>query len=89
MNNKISIGIIGGGIAGLVFANFLKNDKKFHITIFEKNKYLNVSASGIQLSNNATRILNKIKFNEIDKNLFSKIEQVRIYDYQNKNIISN
>ena len=88
MNNKISIGIIGGGIAGLVFANFLKNDKKFHITIFEKNKYLNVSASGIQLSNNATRILNKIKFNEIDKNLFSKIEQVRIYDYQNKNIIS-
>lgn len=88
MNNKISVGIVGGGIAGLVFANFLKNDKKFNITIFEKNKYSNTSSSGIQLSNNATRILNKIKFNELDKNLFSKIEQVRIYDYQNKNIIS-
>ena len=87
MNNKISVGIIGGGISGLVFANFLRDDNKFNIRIFEKNNYSSVHPSGIQISNNARRVLNKINFNQIDQDAFSEIENVNISDYRNKKII--
>ncbi len=87
MNNKISVGIIGGGISGLVFANFLRDDNKFNIRIFEKNNYSSVHPSGIQISNNARRVLNKINFNQINQDAFSEIENVNISDYRNKKII--
>ena len=87
MNNKISVGIIGGGISGLVFANFLRDDNKFNIRIFEKNNYSSLYASGIQISNNARRVLNKINFNQIDQDAFSEIKNVNISDYRNKKII--
>jgi len=29
VENKITIGIVGGGVAGLVFANFLKDSSRF------------------------------------------------------------
>ena len=87
MNNKISVGIIGGGISGLVFANFLRDDNKFNIRIFEKNNYSSVHPSGIQISNNARRVLNKINFNQIDQDAFSEIKNVNISDYRNKKII--
>ena len=38
MKNKITIGIVGGGVAGLVFANFLKDSNRFKIKIFEKKR---------------------------------------------------
>jgi len=87
MNNKISVGIIGGGISGLVFANFLRDDNKFNIRIFEKSNYSSVHPSGIQISNNARRVLNKINFNQINQDAFSEIENVNISDYRNKKII--
>tara|TARA_B100001093_G_scaffold519531_1_gene608987 strand:+ start:6025 stop:7170 length:1146 start_codon:yes stop_codon:yes gene_type:complete len=88
MKNKITIGIIGGGIAGLVFANFLKDSSKFKIKIFEKKEFINRPVTGIQISNNARRILNKINFNQIDAGQFSEVHKVNIFQYENKNKIA-
>jgi salicylate hydroxylase len=83
MKNKITIGIIGGGIAGLVFANFLKDNNKFKIKIFEKKKYFtDRPVTGIQISNNARRILNKINFNQLDTKQFSEVHKVNIFQYE-------
>jgi len=91
MKNKINIniGIVGGGIASLVFANLLKNNKKFKIKIFEKNKIKTTAKTGIQISNNARRILNKINFNQLDKKKFCEIRKVNISEYENKKKISH
>ena len=88
MKNKITIGIVGGGVAGLVFANFLKNNNKFKIKIFEKKEFTNKSATGIQISNNARRILNKINFNQLDIKQFCKVNQINIFQYENKSKIA-
>lgn len=88
MKNKITIGIIGRGIAGLVFANFLKDSSKFKIKIFEKKEFINRPVTGIQISNNARRILNKINFNQIDAGQFSEVHKVNIFQYENKNKIA-
>ena len=88
MKNKITIGIIGGGIAGLVFANFLKDSSKFKIKIFEKKEFIIRPVTGIQISNNARRILNKINFNQIDAGQFSEVHKVNIFQYENKNKIA-
>jgi len=88
MKNKITIGIVGGGVAGLVFANFLKDSSRFKIKIFEKKEFTNNPATGIQISNNARRILNKINFNQIDTGKFSEVHKVNIFQYENKNKIA-
>ena len=88
MKNKITIGIVGGGIAGLVFANFLKDSSRFKIKIFEKKEFTNNPATGIQISNNARRILNKINFNQIDTGQFSEVHKVNIFQYEKKNKIA-
>ena len=88
MKNKITIGIVGGGVAGLVFANFLKDSSRFKIKIFEKKEFTNKPATGIQISNNARRILNKINFNQIDTGKFSEVHKVNIFQYENKNKIA-
>ena len=88
MKNKITIGIVGGGVAGLVFANFLKDSSRFKIKIFEKKEFTNKPATGIQISNNARRILNKINFNQIDTGQFSEVHKVNIFQYENKNKIA-
>jgi len=88
MKNKITIGIVGGGVAGLVFANFLKDSSRFKIKIFEKKEFTINPATGIQISNNARRILNKINFNQIDTGKFSEVHKVNIFQYENKNKIA-
>jgi salicylate hydroxylase len=88
MKNKITIGIVGGGVAGLVFANFLKDSSRFKIKIFEKKEFTIKPATGIQISNNARRILNKINFNQIDTGKFSEVHKVNIFQYENKNKIA-
>ena len=88
MKNKITIGIVGGGVAGLVFANFLKDSSRFKIKIFEKKEFTIKPATGIQISNNARRILNKINFNQIDTGQFSEVHKVNIFQYENKNKIA-
>ena len=64
---KKKIAIIGAGISGLVFANFLKKNSEYEFTIYEKNSSLDLfSGYGVQLSANSVSILNKINFSEFE-----------------------
>lgn len=66
MRKKIAI--IGAGISGLTFANFLKENSENEFTIYEKNSSLDLEEGyGIQLSTNSVSILNRINFGEIKK----------------------
>jgi len=66
---KKKIAIIGSGIAGLTLANFLKNNFNFEFVVYEKEDKLNLDEGfGIQLSVNSISILNKIDFNQLNKN---------------------
>ena len=62
------IAIIGAGISGLFFANLLRQDSNYDITIYEKNNSINLEKGyGIQLSTNSVELLNKIGFKKIDQ----------------------
>ena len=66
---KKKIAIIGSGIAGLTLANLLKGNPNFEFIIYEKKENLNMDEGfGVQLSVNSITILNKIGFNNLDKN---------------------
>jgi len=66
---KKKIAIIGSGIAGLTLASLLKTNSNFEFLIYEKGETLNLDEGfGIQLSVNSVFILNKIGFNQLDKN---------------------
>ena len=66
---KKKIAIIGAGIAGLTLANLLKTNSNFEFVIYEKGDVFNFDEGfGIQLSINGISILNKIGFNQQDKN---------------------
>ena len=58
------VAIIGAGISGLFIANLFKRNSNYQITIYDKNKTINLeSGYGIQLSINSVKLLNKIEFN--------------------------
>ena len=66
---KKKVAIIGAGIAGLTLANFLQASSKFEFIVYEKERTINLNEGfGIQLSTNSVSILNKIGFNQLDKN---------------------
>ena len=66
---KKKIAIIGSGIAGLTLANFLQTSSKFEFIVYEKERILDLNEGfGIQLSTNSVSVLNKIGFNQLDKN---------------------
>ena len=66
---KKKIAIIGAGIAGLTLANLLKTNSNFEFIIYEKEDVFNFDEGfGVQLSVNGISILNKIGFNQHDKN---------------------
>ena len=66
---KKKIAIIGSGIAGLALANLLKINSNFEFIVYEKRDILNLEEGfGIQLSVNSISILNKIGFNQLNKN---------------------
>ena len=45
------VAVIGAGISGLFIANLFKRNKKYQVTIFEKNSFINLKDGyGIQLS---------------------------------------
>ena len=55
------VAIIGAGISGLYFANLLKQNPEYEITIYEKNNSVDLEKGyGIQLSVNSINLLNKI-----------------------------
>ena len=66
---KKKVAIIGSGIAGLTLANLLKTNSNFEFVIYEKGETLNLDEGfGIQLSAYSVFILNKIGFNQLNKN---------------------
>ena len=66
---KKKIAIIGAGVAGLTLANLLKTNSNFEFIIYEKDDFLNLEEGyGIQLSVNSISILNKIGFDQLNKN---------------------
>ncbi len=59
--------IIGAGISGLFFANLLRQNPEYEITIYEKNNSIDLEIGyGIQLSINSVKLLNKIGFQNIN-----------------------
>lgn len=50
-SKKIKIAIIGGGFTGLTAAYELSKNKKFDVTVIEKNKYLGGLASSFDMNN--------------------------------------
>ena len=79
------IAIIGAGISGLFFANLLRQESNYDITIYEKNNFINLEEGyGIQLSVNSVKILNKIGFQSIDElNKFNP-SKIDFYSLQKK-----
>ena len=66
---KKKVAIIGSGIAGLTLANLLKINSNFEFIVYEKRDILNLEEGfGLQLSVNSISILNKIGFNQLNKN---------------------
>ena len=66
---KKKIAIIGSGIAGLTLASLLQTNSSFEFVVYEKEEILNLDEGfGIQLSVNSVSILNKIGFNQLNKN---------------------
>ena len=59
--------IIGAGISGLFFANLLRQNSNYNVSIFEKKKSINLEDGyGIQLSTNSVKLLNEIGFKNLD-----------------------
>jgi salicylate hydroxylase len=57
------IAIIGAGISGLFIANLFKSNPDYQVTIYEKNKLIDLNEGyGVQLSINSIKLLNKIGF---------------------------
>ena len=79
------IAVIGAGISGLLIANFFRKNPNYQITIYEKNNSINFkSGYGVQLSVNSIKILNKIGFNELDKQ--EKFNPQKINFYSNNSL---
>ena len=66
---KKKVAIIGSGIAGLTLASLLQTNSSFEFVVYEKEEILNLEEGfGIQLSVNSIFILNKIGFDQLNKN---------------------
>ena len=79
------IAIIGAGISGLSFANLLRQDSNYDITIYEKNNFINLEKGyGIQLSVNSVKLLNKIGFRNIDQLNNFNPNKIDFYSLQKK-----
>tara|TARA_Y100000590_G_scaffold400675_1_gene484937 strand:- start:5122 stop:6252 length:1131 start_codon:yes stop_codon:yes gene_type:complete len=66
---KKKVAIIGSGIAGLTLAGLFQTNSNFEFVVYEKEEVLNFDEGfGIQLSVNGVFILNKIGFNQLNKN---------------------
>ena len=78
------IAVIGAGISGLFIANLFKRNKKYQVTIFEKNSLINLNEGyGIQLSVNSIKLLNKIKFDSLKKNEKFNPHKINFYSVEN------
>ena len=85
---KKKIAIIGAGISGLTFANFLKKNSKYDFTIFEKKPSLDLKEGyGVQLSVNSVSVLNEIGFNDLNADDKFNPKKIDFYSLKNNNKI--
>ncbi len=78
------VAVIGAGISGLFIANLFKRNKKYKVTIFERNSLIDLKEGyGIQLSVNSIKLLNKIQFDKLENN--EKFNPGKISFYSVKN----
>jgi len=82
------IAVIGAGISGLFIANLFKKNKKYQVTVFERNSLINLNEGyGIQLSVNSIKLLNKIQFNKLENNEKVNPDKINFYSVKNSNKI--
>jgi len=82
------VAIIGAGISGLFIANLFKRNKKYQVTIFERNNSINLKDGyGIQLSVNGVKLLNKIQFDKLENNEKFNPDKINFYSVKNSNKI--
>ena len=82
------VAVIGAGISGLFIANLFKRNKKYNVTIFERNSLINLKEGyGIQLSVNSIKLLNKIQFDKLENNEKFNPDKINFYSVKNSNKI--
>ena len=82
------VAVIGAGISGLFIANLFKRNKKYQVTIFERNNSINLKDGyGIQLSVNSIKLLNKIQFDKLENNEKFNPDKINFYSVKNSNKI--
>ena len=75
------VAIIGAGISGLFVANLFKKNPDYQVTIYEKNKSINLDEGyGIQLSINSVKLLNEIGFDAIENKDRFNPEKIDFYE---------
>ncbi len=78
------VAIIGAGISGLFIANLFKRKPNYQISIYEKNKSINLEEGyGIQLSVNSVKLLNEIEFSKFGND--KKFNPTKIIFFSNEN----
>ena len=79
------IAIIGAGISGLFVANLFRENLDYQVTIYEKNKSINLDDGyGIQLSTNSIKLLNTIGFNALESKDRFNPEKIDFYEIKNE-----
>ena len=82
------VAVIGAGISGLFIANLFKRNKKYQVTIFERNSLIDLRVGyGIQLSVNSIKLLNKIQFDKLENNEKFNPDKINFYSVKNSNKI--
>ncbi len=82
------VAVIGAGISGLFIANLFKRDKKYKVTIFERNSFINLKEGyGIQLSVNSIKLLNKIQFDKLENIEKYNPDKINFYSVKDSNKI--
>ena len=82
------VAVIGAGISGLFIANLFKKNKKYQVTIFERNSFINLKDGyGIQLSVNSIKLLNKIQFDKLENIEKFNPDKINFYSVKNSNKI--
>ncbi len=78
------VAVIGAGISGLFIANLFKRNKKYQVTVFERNRLINLNEGyGIQLSVNSIKLLNKIQFDKLENNEKFNPDKINFYSVKN------
>ena len=78
------VAVIGAGISGLFIANLFKRNKKYKVTIFERNRLIDLKEGyGIQLSVNSIKLLNKIQFDKLENDEKFNPDKISFYSVKN------